>query len=158
MNYELLLAFARHYTPEIAAILYVTGVVLLLLSIGRQHRQSGQLTRTVASLHDAAESDALTRQQLQTQIHELTERFESLLQRQEQVEKRAPDSRRIDRAVRIVKRGAGNEETLHDMGLSDGEARLLLRLHGEKSAIEKKAPVAKPISSQAQALAEAMRA
>ena len=151
------------WQPVLAALAYVAGIALLLLANWRSERDSRiQLERTQTLESQLAE--ALRGQLgLQQAVAALQEQVGSLRLRQTRVEKRAPDARRIDHAVRLVQQGHAEPAMLRELGLSDGEAQLLLRLHradpspGAVTAGQQ--PGAAPsATSQAAGLAQALRA
>lgn len=63
------------------------------------------------------------------QVDSLQERCAKLLARQQLVEKRGPDAQRIELANRMLRRGSVDLATLHDLGLTNSEIKLLTRLH-----------------------------
>ena len=162
MDTQILLAFASHYLPEIAALLYVAGIALLLSSLWTRGRLEREQREALASCQVEIVEANRENGALRSEIERLGRQLQSLGDRQAQLERRAPDARRFDHAMRIVRQGGTDAVALSDLGLNDGEARLLMRLHATKDAAapatKTAPPTAAPSSAQGRALAEVMQA
>ena len=161
MDTQSLLSFASHYLPEIAALLYVTGIALLLSSLWTRGRVERGQHEALASCQAEIAKATLENGALRSEIDRLGEELQRLSDRQAQIERRAPDARRFDHAMRIVRQGRTDAVALSDLGLNDGEARLLMRLHAseDEAAPRETAPQATaPSSAQGRALAQVMQA
>lgn len=78
--------------------------------------------------------------------------------RQDTLECRATSGPRIESAVRVARQGAASEAVLRDLGLSDSEASLLLRLHtGQTETVvsEAAAIMTEPVAARAEDQARA---
>lgn len=59
-----------------------------------------------------------------------------LVDRQALLENREPDERPYDRAIRMVKQGAGVRRLVEELELSESEADLIMRIHGDSSELK----------------------
>jgi len=70
-------------------------------------------------------------QQLEAQSAQLVERQVSIQNRQTTMDSRQADERPYDRAIRMVKDGAGVRRLVEELELSESEANLIARMHGD---------------------------
>lgn len=59
-----------------------------------------------------------------------------LVDRQSLLENREPDERPYDRAIRMVKQGAGVRRLVEELELSESEADLIIRIHGASAELK----------------------
>ncbi len=153
-----------------AVILSLAGFAVLLRSMLTQATHMREQKSVFTQLHAHITQCAKEQIASHDQIISLKEQCASLHARQQMVEKHGSDTQRIDLAMRMLKRGTGDTATLHDLGLSASEIKLLLRLHSTPAqrhrpveniaeAVKRKAvravvPVSAAISTQGQALAQ----
>ncbi len=129
-----------------AALLGCIGVLLLATTV-RQLLGQGQQTRdviqglqhSVAALDGENLEHAQSRQKVETQLKRLGIR-------QDQLELRELDSLPFGHASKLVKKGAGVEDLMGVCGLTQGEAELIVTLHG----LQQNAKVSKPSSMKEQ--------
>jgi hypothetical protein len=62
------------------------------------------------------------------------QRQSDLRQRLDDLEERQRASRPYDEAIRLVRQGATGQRLVQELGLSPGEADLLIRLHGHRES------------------------
>lgn len=151
MMIDYLNGFMSNFAGAIALVLYIAGVLVLLHSMRIQDRQRNGQAAIIAQLRKHLGQSVKAQVELHDHVTLLNERYTELLNRQQRVETRAPDSRRIDTAMRMLKRGNGDAQTLQDLGLSYGEVKLLLRLHGKTTGTA-------PTPSQQRAVSPAVNA
>ena len=143
-----------HWAPLLAAAACSVGIALLLLATWRAEKQHGVQQQRILSLETQLAESVRGQLGLAQLVAELKDQGSALRLRQDRLEKRAPDARRIDHAVRLVQHGHAEAGMLRELGLSHGEAQLLLRLHkSEPQAAVRAAPP--PGKSQADGLAQA---
>ena len=70
-------------------------------------------------------------QQVEAQSAQLVERQVSIQNHQAFMESRQADERPYDRAIRMVKDGAGVRRLVEELELSESEADLIARIHGD---------------------------
>lgn len=114
------------------------GLSLLLLALvgWRAHRGQRRDAARVERLEDVL--TRMTRELLSAnaQLARTDRTLQHVGDRQDTLECRAAGGQRIESAVRVARQGAASEAVLKDLGLSDAEASLLLRLHGQISAVQ----------------------
>lgn len=113
-----------------ATLLSCTGVLLLATKVRQLLGQDLQrqnviknLQQTVAALNDEILEHGRHRQQIEIQLKRLGIR-------QDQLELRELESRSFMHATNLVKKGAGVEDLMGVCGLTQGEAELIVTLHG----------------------------
>ena len=122
--------------------------ILAMVSWRAQSRQRRESAR-VERLEDVL--TRLTRELLSAnaQLARTDRTLQHVGDRQDTLECRAAGGQRIESAVRVARQGAASEAVLRDLGLSDAEASLLLRLHGQISAVESAPISSTPVASDA---------
>jgi len=98
----------------------------------------------------------LTREQVDTTARALrVERnLKGVGERQDSLESRAVSGQRIESAVRVARQGAANATLLKELGLSEAEASLLMRLHTIDNAEPKPPAMAGQAATLARMLAQ----
>ncbi len=127
----------------------LTGVLLLAAVAGYvlywQSRQLQELRKLLAQQDEkqARQQKSLTRRldnylsgsmQMGKELHELREQFAPMPDKLLQLEQRDPGSLSFMEAARLVGLGASTEDLQNACGLSQSEAELLQRIHGNKKA------------------------
>lgn len=125
----------------------LTGVLLLAAVAGYvlywQSRQLQELRKLLAQQDEkqARQQKSLTRRldnylsgsmQMGKELHELREQFAPMPDKLLQLEQRDPGSLSFMEAARLVGLGASTEDLQNACGLSQSEAELLQRIHGNK--------------------------
>lgn len=113
-----------------AALLGCIGVLLLATKVRQLLGQDLQrqnviqsLQQTVTGLNGEILENGRNRQQIEIQLKRLGIR-------QDQLELRELESRPFGHATNLVKKGAGVEDLMGVCGLTQGEAELIVTLHG----------------------------
>ena len=92
----------------------------------------------IAQLNDVIHR--MTREQIKSSasVHRLERKLEGQNDRLEAVDTRSSGGggQRIESAVRVARQGGANASLLRDLGLSDAEASLLMRLHDPEPQTE----------------------
>ncbi len=93
------------------------------------HARAKRQAANIAQLNDVIHR--MTREQVKStaSVYRLERALDGQNERLEAVDTRSIGTQRIESAVRVARQGAANEAILRDLGLSDAEASLLLRLH-----------------------------
>lgn len=127
----------------------LTGVLLLAAVAGYvlywQSRQLQELRKLLAQQDEkqTRQQKSLTRRldnylsgsmQMGKELHELREQFAPMPDKLLQLEQRDPGSLSFMEAARLVGLGASTEDLQNACGLSQSEAELLQRIHGNKKA------------------------
>lgn len=127
----------------------LTGVLLLAAVAGYvlywQSRQLQELRKLLAQQDEkqARQQKSLTRRldnylsgsmQMGKELHELRVQFAPMPDKLLQLEQRDPGSLSFMEAARLVGLGASTEDLQNACGLSQSEAELLQRIHGNKKA------------------------
>lgn len=159
MNSYYLFHFLGNYVPLLALVLNVAGWVMLVKSMHTQDLQMQKQHLVVAQLREHLSECVKAQIASHDQVDSLNERCAKLTARQQLVEKRGPDAQRIELATRMLKRGNGDVQTLHDLGLSNSEIKLLTRLHGVPTvaAVTEDNKPRTTIAAQGQALARLLQ-
>lgn len=155
---ESLFAIFGSFTPFILILLFLAGAGMLFKSTRSQDcviRAQGEAINTLRQhVADSIKAQVV----LHDEMTSLRERCAKLVAQQQLAKSHGPDTRRFDLAVSMLKRGTGDKQTLQELGLSNSEAKLLMRLHGapESEVAEVTKPV--PVTAQGQVLAQMLRA
>lgn len=145
-------------TPDtLAWLVGSTLCVLLATLVWLGQRQNRALRVQLVSVTQRCEELCGDHERLAASIKEMAVRVDDLQQCQARMASRPSGGQRIENAIQIARHGAANEVLLRDLGLSDGEAALLLRLHRvAPSAAGPSSAGASNESAQGQNLAAAM--
>ena len=118
------------FLTSTAALLGCTGVLLLASKVKQLLNQESQrqnvtqiLQQTINSLNGEVLENGKRRQQIEVQLKRLGIR-------QDQLELCELESRPYGHATKLVKKGAGVEDLMGVCGLTQGEAELIVNLHG----------------------------
>ena len=65
-------------------------------------------------------------------VHRLEQREKALSERQESFEIQQADEQPYGQAIRLVQQGAGVRRLVDELDLSESEADLIVRLHGQR--------------------------
>ncbi len=136
MTVNALMGLFGSLAPVTMTLLLLAGVGLLLKSAFSQDALISEQRESLKQLRDHVVQTVKSQVELNDQVEALRERCARLVAHQQVVKPNSSDHRRFDLAVRMLKRGVGDMTTLHDLGLSDSEAKLLWRLHGSQSVVE----------------------
>ncbi|MFK8016225.1 MAG: hypothetical protein AB8G17_12390 [Gammaproteobacteria bacterium] len=133
--------------PELFLILTLVAALMIHACVlnRRARRQAADLDRLSAVLK------VMTREHLEEYAAATRGRREArdVTARLDALESRAAGGQRIDSAMRVAKQGAANPAVLKDLGLSEAEASLLLRLHSMGAQEpEAKTVVSEPASAR----------
>ena len=103
----------------------------LAAQVGGLENELAALAGSVAEL-TAAIADGQAR--VDETMTDLTRRTRTMEQRQDRVEMRDLDERRYSEAARLVQQGADSKNLVRNCGLTNGEADLVVRLHGARQS------------------------
>ncbi|MFK7886280.1 MAG: DUF2802 domain-containing protein [Gammaproteobacteria bacterium] len=124
-------------TPAYLAILVLGASVLILsVCVWHLHRVQRREAARAARLEDIL--SRMTREVIaaNARLARSERSIQHMGDRQDTLECRTAGGQRIESAVRVARQGAASEAVLKDLGLSDAEASLLLRLHTDQSETE----------------------
>ena len=133
----------------IAAVLGAAVLLLVLLqalSVTRLRRTCQVLQRDTTSLQNELGALCTGASGMGAHLSRLDQQLLRLNERQDHLESHDSLHREYDRAVKLVRNGAGAEEVMSQCNLLRTEAELLLRLHGGARRTERQAVQAGGIS------------
>ena len=112
-------------------LLLLVSLACLVWCIVKLRREGSVVAARLTRLEDVL--TRLSREELDAgvRISRVERTLRETRARQDSLEHRATSGPRIESAVRVARRGAATESMLRDLGLSDAEASLLLRLHAD---------------------------
>lgn len=123
-----------------AALAVLTALAAGVLALHLQRR----LHRVQRHAHGLAQQVELLRQSISgltagaagmdRRMHHIESREKVLAARQETFENQQADEQPYAHAIRLVRHGAGSRRLIDELGLSDGEAELIVRLHGQRAS------------------------
>ena len=122
-------------TNALLAVLVVALAAGLLLAWRRQRLLGHRLIALESRFSLQAQSiGALTTgsRGVDERIARLEARERVLSERQDVFESEQADERPYNQAIRLVQQGAGSRRLVEELGLSESEADLIIRLHGER--------------------------
>ena len=139
------------------ALSVALGVGFALIVIAwLQHRRLCACDADRARLNKVLTRVAKLQLKLEGRVNAVGAELNGVQQRQALLDARPNGGHRIESAVRVARQGAANETLLRELGLSDAEASLLLRMHGMSA--DAAAPAVTPSeASQARDLAQHLR-
>lgn len=135
---------------ELVLTLGLAVLVPLVVHACVMHRRVRRQGASLDRLTDVI--TRLTREQVETAARgvRLQRGLKSVSERQDSLECRPVSGQRIESAVRVARQGVANPQLLRELGLSEAEASLLMRLH----AIEQSGDGATSTPGQAATLAK----
>ncbi len=94
----------------------------------------GELSGLATSVTELAATLAEGQAGMAESVGDLARRTRTMEQRQDRVEMRDLDERRYSEAARLVQQGADSQNLVRNCGLTNGEADLVVRLHGARQS------------------------
>lgn len=132
---------------ELLIALGIPAIMLLLLGmllwryVGKLRQRLGASAAETADLQRQLE---LVRQSISgltagavgmdRRVHQLEQRERALSERQENYEIQQADEQPYGRAIRLVQQGAAAGRLVSELGISESEAELIVRLHGHRDS------------------------
>ena len=126
-------------------IALLAGLPMLLLALGgwfSATRLGRRLMLAQAHVDELGQQLELIRQSISgltagavgmdRRVHRLEQREKALSERQESFEIQQADEQPYGQAIRLVQQGAGVNRLVDELELSESEAELIVRMHGER--------------------------
>jgi hypothetical protein len=125
----------------VLALVATVGMVaigLLLLRLDRARRADAErlarLEQRLELLRQSSGALIAGANGVDRRLRELKERLRALSERQENYELQQVDEQPYGQAIRLVRQGAGAGRLVDELDLSESEADLIVRLHGQRDA------------------------
>lgn len=123
-------AFAQGILFGVFGLVLGVGVGLGGWLLWRQQRRWLELNQGLTRLNVVVGGLGKGTATLERRVGQLEQRVQELRRRLELLEGRQRASRPYDEAIRLVRQGARAQRLVEELGLSPGEAELLIMLHG----------------------------
>ena len=128
----------------LAGLAFVIGLVALFTAISSNRRLRAEKSRSEALEQSLARQFELVHQSISgltagavgmdKRMQRLEAREKVLTERQETYEIQQVDDPPYGHAIRLVQQGAGIGRLVDELGLSESEAQLITRLHGQRDS------------------------
>jgi hypothetical protein len=136
--------------PELDLALLLTGVAVLLAllawlsAVGARRRLAREQARASDREQELERQLELVRQSISgltagtvgmdRRMQRLEDREKALSERQETYEIQQADDQPYGQAIRLVQQGAGVNRLVDELELSESEAELIVRMHGQRNS------------------------
>ena len=117
--------------PFVGAALAAVVLVAVAVTVLRLRRRLARAEQGVAELRAEVAALCAGASGADRRVARLEQAVRRMGERQDRLELSRAGERAYDHAIRLVRGGAGLERLVSECGLTVGEARLILMLHGE---------------------------
>lgn len=114
----------------VLGVAFAVAALLLLRHIAAQREQMERLKQDISQLHGSVSAIISGASGMDRRTGRLEQRQQEQLRRIEDMEEIRQTVRPYDEAIRLVRQGANAQRLIEELGLSRGEADLLIMLHG----------------------------
>lgn len=132
--FEIYTAYAAAAIAFILALVALRGVAVSKRQLGQAQRSADELAQQLEFIRQSISGLTAGAVGMDRRVGRLEAQERALTERQESLEIQQVDEQPYGHAIRLVQQGAGVNRLVQELDLSESEADLIVRLHGQRDS------------------------